>query len=51
MEEEMMNQARGVVAVKALRRELAQEECPVERISERIGILLGLKGGGERNHG
>jgi histidyl-tRNA synthetase len=43
--------ARGVVAVKALRRELAQEECPVERISERIGILLGLKEGGERNHG
>jgi len=43
--------ARGVVAVKALRRELAQEECPVERISERIGILLGLKGGVERNHG
>jgi len=43
--------ARGVVAVKALRRELAQEECPMERISERIGILLGLKGGGERNHG
>jgi histidyl-tRNA synthetase len=43
--------ARGVVAVKALRREAAQEECPVERISERIGILLGLKGGGERNHG
>jgi histidyl-tRNA synthetase len=43
--------ARGVVAVKALRRELAQEECPVERISERIGILLGLNGGGERNHG
>jgi histidyl-tRNA synthetase len=37
--------ARGVVAVKALRRELAQEECPMERISERIGILLGLKGG------
>jgi histidyl-tRNA synthetase len=43
--------AKGVVAVKALRRDLAQEECPVERISERIGILLGLKGGGERNHG
>jgi histidyl-tRNA synthetase len=43
--------AKGVVAVKALRRELAQEECPVERISERIGILLGLKGGRERNHG
>jgi histidyl-tRNA synthetase len=43
--------AKGVVAVKALRREAAQEECPVERISERIGVLLGLKGGGERNHG
>jgi histidyl-tRNA synthetase len=43
--------AKGVVAVKALRRELAQEECPVERISERIGTLLGLKGGRERNHG
>jgi histidyl-tRNA synthetase len=43
--------ARGVVAVKALRRDLAQEECPMERISERIGILLGLKRGGERNHG
>jgi histidyl-tRNA synthetase len=42
--------AKGVVAVKALRRELAQEECPVERISERIGILLGLRVG-ERNHG
>jgi histidyl-tRNA synthetase len=42
--------ARGVVAVKALRRELAQEECPVERISERIGTLLGLKER-ERNHG
>jgi len=37
--------ARGVIAVKALRRELAQEECPMEQISERIGILLGLKGG------
>jgi histidyl-tRNA synthetase len=42
--------ARGVVAVKALRREMAQEECPMERISERIGILLGLRGG-ERKHG
>jgi histidyl-tRNA synthetase len=40
--------ARGVVAVKALRQEVAQEECAMERISERIGILLGLKGG-ERN--
>jgi histidyl-tRNA synthetase len=39
--------ARGVVAVKALRRELAQEECPIERISERIGILLGLKVGND----
>jgi histidyl-tRNA synthetase len=35
--------ARGVVAVKALRDGLAQEECPVERISERLGVLLGLK--------
>jgi len=41
--------ARGVVAVKALRRELAQEECPMEQISERIGILLGLKGGSGSN--
>jgi histidyl-tRNA synthetase len=37
--------ARGVVAVKALRQELAQEECSMDRISERIGILLGLKAG------
>jgi histidyl-tRNA synthetase len=37
--------ARGVVAVKALRREEAQEECPLDRINERIGILLGLKAG------
>jgi histidyl-tRNA synthetase len=36
---------KGVVAVKALRRELAQEECPVDQISERIGILLGLRAG------
>jgi histidyl-tRNA synthetase len=43
--------ARGVVAVKALRRELAQEECPMEQISERIGILLGLKGGSGSSHG
>ena len=34
--------ARGVVALKALRQELAQEECPVDRISERLGALLGL---------
>jgi histidyl-tRNA synthetase len=37
--------ARGVVAVKALRREAAQEECAVTQISERLGVLLGLKGG------
>jgi histidyl-tRNA synthetase len=43
--------ARGVAAIKALRRELAQEECPVERISERIGILLGLNAGSESRHG
>jgi len=35
---------RGVVAIKALRRESAQEECSLQQISERIGILLGLKG-------
>jgi histidyl-tRNA synthetase len=34
--------ARGVAALKALRLDLAQEECPVERISERLGALLGL---------
>jgi histidyl-tRNA synthetase len=37
--------ARGTVAVKALRQELAQEECPLAQISERLGVLLGLKGG------
>jgi len=37
--------ARGVVAVKALRREMAQEDCEITRISERLGVLLGLKGG------
>lgn len=36
--------ARGVVAVKALRQELAQEDCPISQISERLGVLLGLKG-------
>jgi len=35
--------ARGVVAVKALRRDAAQEECPIEKINERLGLLLGLK--------
>ncbi len=34
--------ARGVVALKALRQETAQEECPMDRISERLGSLLGL---------
>jgi histidyl-tRNA synthetase len=34
--------ARGVVALKDLRRDAAQEECAVERISERLGVLLGL---------
>jgi histidyl-tRNA synthetase len=37
--------ARGVVAIKALRQESAQEECPMDRINERIGVLLGLKAG------
>ena len=43
--------ARGVVAVKALRRDLAQEECPMLRINERIGTLLGLTGGRGSSHG
>jgi histidyl-tRNA synthetase len=43
--------ARGVVAVKALRRDLPQEECPLIRINERIGILLGLTGGSGSSHG
>jgi histidyl-tRNA synthetase len=43
--------ARGVVAVKALRRDLPQEECPMVRINERIGILLGLTGGSGTSHG
>jgi histidyl-tRNA synthetase len=37
--------SRGTVAIKALRQELAQEECPLARISERLGTLLGLSGG------
>ncbi|MGO9512060.1 MAG: histidine--tRNA ligase [Steroidobacteraceae bacterium] len=36
--------ARGVVALKALRQDLPQEQCPMDRISERLGALLGLKG-------
>jgi histidyl-tRNA synthetase len=35
--------ARGVVALKALRRESAQEECALARVGERLGVLLGLK--------
>jgi histidyl-tRNA synthetase len=35
--------ARGVVALKDLRRDAAQEECAVERINERLGVLLGLQ--------
>jgi histidyl-tRNA synthetase len=34
--------ARGVVAVKPLRSEAGQEECPLDGISERLGVLLGL---------
>ena len=34
---------RGVVGLKSLRREQAQEECALDGISERIGDLLGLK--------
>lgn len=35
--------ARGVVAVKDLRQEAPQEECPIDRINERLGALLGQK--------
>jgi histidyl-tRNA synthetase len=34
--------ARGVAAIKWLREERAQEECPIAAISERVGLLLGL---------
>jgi len=37
--------ARGVVALKDMRREVAQEECAFDQITERLGMLLGLKGG------
>jgi histidyl-tRNA synthetase len=37
--------ARGVAAIKDLRRDVAQEECPIDRINERLGALLGLKPG------
>jgi histidyl-tRNA synthetase len=39
--------ARGVVALKALRHESAQEECAVADVCERLGVLLGLKGKGK----
>jgi histidyl-tRNA synthetase len=35
--------ARGVVALKVLRREAAQEECALAEVGERLGVLLGLK--------
>jgi histidyl-tRNA synthetase len=37
--------ARGVAAIKDLHRDVPQEECALERINERLGTLLGLKGG------
>lgn len=37
--------ARGVVGLKDLRQGVAQEECAIERISERLDGLLGLKSG------
>lgn len=37
--------ARGVVAIKDLRRDGAQDDCAFERISERLGLLLGLTKG------
>ncbi len=36
--------ARGVAALKALRRESAQEECAIGALGERLGALLGLTG-------
>jgi histidyl-tRNA synthetase len=33
---------RGVAALKPLRQERAQDECPIAQISERLGVLLGL---------
>ena len=37
--------ARGVVAIKDLRGETAQEECAIDQINERLGTLLGLNDG------
>jgi histidyl-tRNA synthetase len=37
--------ARGVVSLKDLRRDAAQEECAIERLGERVGQLLNFKAG------
>ena len=37
--------ARGIVAIKNLREEQAQEECPIDRVAERLGVLLSLNAG------
>jgi histidyl-tRNA synthetase len=37
--------ARGIVAIKNLREEQAQEECPIDRVAERLGVLLSLNSG------
>ncbi len=34
--------SRGIVALKSLRREQAQEECVLAQLNERLGVLLGL---------
>lgn len=36
---------RGVASIKDLRRDVAQEECAIDRINERLGTLLGLRAG------
>ncbi|GAC1304502.1 MAG: histidine--tRNA ligase [Steroidobacteraceae bacterium] len=43
--------ARGVVGLKDLRSGREQEECSMERISERLGLLLGLKSEGRSADG
>lgn len=43
--------ARGIVALKGLRQEMAQEECPIAQISERLGTLLGLTRGAGSGQG
>jgi histidyl-tRNA synthetase len=37
--------ARGIVAIKNLREEQPQEECPIDRVAERLGVLLSLNAG------